>query len=54
MIRLLVDDVISVAFDDDGKSHCPIWTHPGWIGLRQMGHTERCEYEYLKIFPLTP
>jgi len=51
-IRLMVDDVISVAWDDDGQSHGPVWTHSGWIGLRQMAHTERCEYDSLKVCPL--
>jgi hypothetical protein len=51
-IRLMVDDVISVAFDDDGKAHGPVWNHRGWIGLRQMGHTVRCEYDHLKVYPL--
>src|SRR5690606_21877515 len=50
MIRLTVDGVVSVAFDDDGKTYGPIWTHSGWIGLRQMGHTLRCEYDDLKVF----
>ena len=49
-----VDDIISVAWDDDGKSHGPVWNHRGWIGLRQMGHTTRCEYDFLKVFPLKP
>ena len=53
-IRLMVDDIIAVAFDDDGKAHGPVWTNSGWIALRQMGHTLRCEYDYLKIFPLKP
>ena len=53
-IRLMVDDVIEVAFDDDGKTYGPVWTHAGWIGLRQMAHTVRCEYDDLKIFPLKP
>jgi hypothetical protein len=47
----MVDDVISVAYDDDGKKDGPVWNHPGWIGLRQMGHTVRCEYDYLKVYP---
>jgi hypothetical protein len=51
-IRLMVDDVISVAYDDDGKADGPVWNHSGWIGLRQMGHTVRCEYDSLKVFPL--
>jgi hypothetical protein len=54
IIRLMVDDVVSVAFDDDGKTHGPVWSHSGWIGLRQMAHTERCAYEYFKMFPLKP
>ncbi|NBV52123.1 MAG: DUF1961 family protein [Verrucomicrobia bacterium] len=53
-IRLMVDDVIEVAFDDDGKTHGPVWMHSGWIGLRQMAHTIRCEYDDLKVFPLKP
>lgn len=52
-IRLMVDDSVSIAFDDDGKTYGPVHTHPGWIGLRQMGHTELCEYGSLKIYPLT-
>ena len=51
-IRLMVDDVISVAFDDDGRTYGPVWNHAGWIGLRQMGHTVRCEYDALKVYPL--
>ncbi|MDO8541437.1 MAG: DUF1961 family protein [Opitutaceae bacterium] len=54
IIRLMVDGAISVAFDDDGKSYGPVWNHSGWIGLRQMGHTVRCEYDYLKVFPRKP
>ncbi len=53
-IRLMVDDVVEVAFDDDGKTYGPVWTNPGWIGLRQMAHTVRCEYDDLKVFPLKP
>jgi hypothetical protein len=51
-IRLMVDDIISVAYDDDGKTDGPVWNHSGWIGLRQMGHTERCEYDSLTVYPL--
>jgi len=53
-IRLMVDDVVSVGWDDDGKTNGPVWTHRGWIGLRQMGHTVRCEYDYLKVYPCRP
>jgi hypothetical protein len=51
-IRLTVDDVIAVAFDDDGQTHGPVWNHRGWIGLRQMGHTVRCEYDSLSVYPI--
>lgn len=53
-IRLMVDDVISVAFDDDGSAYGPVLGHTGWVGLRQMAHTGRCEYDNLKIFPCKP
>lgn len=53
-IRLMVDDIISVAFDDDGKTYGSVWTHCGWIGLRQMAHTVHCEYDHLKVFPCKP
>lgn len=53
-IRLMVDDRISVAWDDDGKAYGPVWNHSGWIGLRQMAHTVRCRYGYVKVFPLNP
>lgn len=53
-IRLTVDGVIAVAFDDDGKSFGPVWTHRGWIGLRQMGHTLSGEYEHVSVWPLKP
>lgn len=53
-IRFIVDDVIAVAFDDNGETYGPVWTHTGWIGLRQMAHTVRCEYDDLKIYPFKP
>lgn len=53
-IRLMVDDIVSAAFDDDGKAFGPVWTNPGWIGLRQMAHTIRCEYDDIKVFPVKP
>ncbi|MCC7495465.1 MAG: DUF1961 family protein [Fimbriimonadaceae bacterium] len=52
LIRLAVDDVIAVGFDDDGQTWGPVWNHPGWIGLRQMAHTVRCEYDHLTVWPL--
>jgi hypothetical protein len=51
-IRLMVNDVIAAAYDDDGKTFGPVWNHTGWIGLRQMAQTVRCEYDHLKIWPL--
>ena len=51
-IRIMVDGVVALGFDDDGKAYGPVHTHSGWIGLRQMGHTLRCEYEYVKVYPL--
>lgn len=53
-IRLMVDDIVSVAFDDDGKAHGPVWTHTGWLGLRQMAHAIRCDYDDLKIYSCKP
>lgn len=52
VIRLMVDDVIVAAYDDDGKTYGPIHTHSGWIGLRQMGRTMRCEYGQFSVYPL--
>jgi hypothetical protein len=51
-IRLMVDDVVAVSYDDDGKTYGPIWTHSGWIGIRQMSHTGWCKYGHIKIYPL--
>jgi len=51
-IRVMVDSVVALAFDDDGQIYGPVHTHSGWIGLRQMGHTLRCEYGYVKVYPL--
>jgi hypothetical protein len=51
-IRLMVDDAVALAYDDDGKANGPVHTHSGWIGLRQMGHTQRCEYGRFAVYPL--
>lgn len=53
-IRMTVDDVLALAWNDDGKTGGPAITKPGWFGLRQMGHTLRCEYGHVKIYPLKP
>ncbi|MCP5109732.1 MAG: hypothetical protein GY953_02730, partial [bacterium] len=48
----MVDDVVAAAYDDDGNEYGPVHTRSGWIGLRQMGHTIRCEYSRLAVYPL--
>ncbi|MHC4595391.1 MAG: DUF1961 family protein [Planctomycetota bacterium] len=53
-IRVMVDGLVALAFDDDGEKFGPIHEHSGWIGLRQMGHTLHCEYGHLKIHRLLP
>jgi hypothetical protein len=53
-IRVTVDGVVALAWDDDGKSHGPVYDNTGWFGLRQMGHTQRCEYGHVKIYRLKP
>ena len=54
VMRCTVDDIVSLAYDDDGTTFGPVWTHRGWIGLRQMAHTVRCEYGHFKVWPLKP
>lgn len=51
-IRVMVDDVLAVAYDDDGKTFGPALESPGWIGLRQMAHTQMAEYGRLAVYPL--
>jgi hypothetical protein len=51
-IIVAVDGRVSLAYDDDGRARGPVWTHSGWIGLRRMAHTLRCEYDDLAVFPL--
>lgn len=51
-IRLTVDGELAVSYDDDGKNYGAAHTHSGWIGLRQMGRTIRCEYGELAVYPL--
>jgi len=53
-IVLTVDDVVSIAYEDDGKAGGPPHTRSGWIGLRQMAHTHRCDYGKLAVYPLKP
>lgn len=51
-IRLLVDDVTALVWDDDGKLPGPVPNQGGWFGLRQMGHTLRCSYGHVKVYRL--
>ncbi len=51
-IRLSVDGTPCLSWDDDGKTYGPVHSRPGWIGLRQMAHTQRCEYGHLCVYPL--
>lgn len=51
-IRLTVDGVVALAWDDDGKLPGPVADQGGWFGLRQMGHTLRCEYGHVKVYRL--
>lgn len=51
-IRVIVDDVVALAYDDDGVTYGPIYDQAGWIGLRQMGRTRSCEYGHVKLYPL--
>lgn len=53
-IRLIVDDVVALAYDDDGTTYGAAHSHPGWIGLRQMGHTGYALYGDLRVYPLKP
>ncbi len=52
LIRLSVDGRIALEHQDDGSVGGPPHTHAGWIGLRQMAHTHRCEYDDLAVYPL--
>ncbi len=52
-IRLMVDDVVALAWDDDGTSYGLV-LQSGWMALRQMGHTERSDYGHVKVYPLKP
>lgn len=51
-IRVMVDDVLAVSYDDDGQKFGPVHESPGWIGLRQMAHTQMAEYGRLAVYPL--
>jgi len=51
-IRLTVDDELALAWDDDGEEYGPVHDHAGWIGLRQMSHTESARYGEVNVYPL--
>jgi len=50
-VRVIVDDIVALKFDDDGKRYGPV-LKSGWVGLRQMGHTGHCAYGHFKVWPL--
>lgn len=52
VIRLLVDGVVAVSYDDDGKSFGPILDKSGWFALRQMPHTGYAAYGKFAVYPL--
>ena len=47
-IRIETCGVLSLAYDDDGKTYGPVWGE-GCIGLRQMVYTESASYGYFKV-----
>ncbi|GHC05645.1 DUF1961 family protein [Cerasicoccus arenae] len=51
-IRYFVDGELALEYVDDGETAGPIWEHSGWLGLRQMDHAHRCQYDNLAIYPL--
>lgn len=51
-IRIMVNDQVTVAWDDDGRTFGPPILQSGWIGLRQMGYTLRTDYDRIAIYPL--
>ncbi len=51
-IRVIVNDVVSVEFDDPEDAYGKPWTHSGWIGLRHMAHAGYAEYGHIKVWPL--
>lgn len=52
-IRMMVDDVVALAWKDDGEAFGPV-LGSGWTALRQMGHTHSSEYGDYKVYPLKP
>jgi hypothetical protein len=51
-LRIMINNRIAVAWDDDGMTFGPVIRQSGWIGLRQMGYTIRTEYDRLAVYPL--
>ena len=48
-IRVETRGKLALTFDDDGKTYGPVW-QDGWIGLRQMGHSEQVSYTHFKVW----
>ena len=53
-LRLETAGRMALSFDDDGKTYGPVWSHDGWIGLRQMGHTQQVTYTSFKVWKVEP
>lgn len=49
-IRLAVDGVVSLAYDDDGATYGPVHDQPGWFGLRAMLQAWHTDYDDLRIW----
>jgi hypothetical protein len=52
-VRITVDDIEVLRFEDTARIPGPPHTHSGWIGLRQMRHAGYCEYDHFAVYPLT-
>jgi len=52
-IRVETRGKLALAFDDDGKTYGPVWKD-GYIGLRQMGHSQQVSYTHFKVWKVEP
>jgi len=52
-IRVETRGKLALAFDDDGKTYGPVWKD-GYIGLRQMGHSQHVSYTHFKVWKVEP
>jgi hypothetical protein len=51
-MQMEVNGLLSVEFEDDGKTWGPVW-EDGYIGLRQMNHLLSARYENMKVYRVT-